>query len=56
MYRRKWGFPSGPVVRILPSNARCKASIPGQGIKIPHTGEQLLSPCATTREKSMCLN
>ena len=30
-------FPSGPVVKILPSHVAGMGSIPGQGSKIPHT-------------------
>ena len=30
------GFPGGPVVNTLPSNARGMGSIPGWGAKIPH--------------------
>ena len=30
-------FPGGPVVKTLPSNAGGQGSIPGQGVKIPHT-------------------
>ena len=29
------GFPGGPVVEILSSNAGCEGSIPSQGAKIP---------------------
>ena len=43
------GFPGGPVVKNLPSNAGDMGSIPGQGTKIPHAAGQL-SPCATTTE------
>ena len=31
-----WDFPDGPVVQILPSNAKGGGSIPGHGPKIPH--------------------
>ena len=31
-----WDFPSGPVVKTLPSNAGGVGSIPGWGTKIPH--------------------
>ena len=31
-----WAFPGGPVVEILPSNARSAGLIPGWGAKIPH--------------------
>ena len=30
------GFPGGPVVKTLPSNAGGEGSIPGQRAKIPH--------------------
>ena len=40
-------FPGGPVVKNLPSNAGDVGSIPGQGIKTPHSKGQL-SPQATT--------
>ena len=40
-------FPGGPVVKNLPSNAGDAGSIPGQGIKTPHSKGQL-SPQATT--------
>lgn len=30
-----WGFPGGPVVKTLPSNAGGATSIFGQGIKVP---------------------
>ena len=43
------GFPGGPVVKHLPSNAGAVGSIPGWGTKIPRATEQL-SPRATTRE------
>ena len=42
-------FPGGPVVKNLPSNAEDACSIPGQGIKIPHTMGQI-HPHAATRE------
>ena len=29
-------FPGSPVVKTLPSNARCAGLIPGRGAKIPH--------------------
>ena len=32
-------FPSGPVVKTLPSNVGGLGSIPGQGAKIPHTSQ-----------------
>ena len=31
-----WGFPGGPVVKTLPSNAGGAGSNPHQGTKIPH--------------------
>ena len=37
-------FPSGPVVKTPPSNARDRGSIPGQETKIPRATGQLLSP------------
>ena len=43
------GFPGGPVVKDLPSNAGDLGSIPGQGTKIPNAVRQL-SPHGTTRE------
>ena len=46
-------FPGGPVVKNLPCNARNTNSIPGQGTKISHPGEQL-SPCLTTKESDHC--
>ena len=42
-------FPGGPVVKNLPSNAEDACSVPGQGIKIPHTMGQI-HPHAATRE------
>ena len=42
-------FPSGPVVKNLPSNAGDTSPIPGRGIKIPHATGQL-SPHTTTTE------
>ena len=33
------GFPGGPVVRTLHSNAGGAGSIPGQGAKIPHAAQ-----------------
>ena len=42
-------FPSGPVVKNLPSKAEDMGSIPGQGTKIPHATGQL-SPRPTTTE------
>jgi len=43
------GFPDGPVIKNLPSNARDTGSILGPGTKIPHATGQL-SPCTSTRE------
>ena len=31
-----WDFPSGPVVKNLPSNAGDMGLIPGQGTKMPY--------------------
>ena len=42
-------FPGGPVVKNLPSNAEDACSVPGQGIKIPHTMGQI-HPHAATKE------
>ena len=42
-------FPGGPMVKNLPYNAGDMGSIPGQGTKIPHAGEQL-SWCLTSAE------
>ena len=36
-----WDFPDGPVVKNLPDKPGDAGSIPGQGTKIPHSGEQL---------------
>ena len=36
-----WGFPGGPVVKNLPSDAGDRGSIPGQGTKIPRAAGQL---------------
>ena len=33
------GFPGGPVVKALPSNAKGIGSISGQGAKIPHVSQ-----------------
>ena len=46
-------FPGGPVVKNLPCNAGNTNSIPGQGTKISHPGEQL-SPRITTKESDRC--
>ena len=43
-------FPSHPVVKNPPSNARDVGVIPGERTKIPHAKEQL-SPPTTAREK-----
>ena len=32
----KWGLPSGPLVKTLPSSAGDAGLIPGRGTKIPH--------------------
>ena len=45
------GFPGGPVVKNLTSNAGDSGLIPGWGTKILHTVRQL-SPSATTAEPS----
>ena len=43
-------FPRGPGVKVhLPCNVGDMSLIPGQGNKIPHAAEQLIS-CVTTRE------
>ena len=34
--RTRLDFPAGPVVKTLPSNARCNGLIPGWGAKIPY--------------------
>ena len=48
-------FPSGPVVKNLPSNARDMGLTPSRGTKISRTmGQQSLH--APTREKCMCHN
>ena len=44
-------FPCGPVVKNLPCSVGDVSLIPGQGTKIPHDAEQLIS-CATTRESA----
>ena len=36
-----WDFPGGPVVKNLPKKPGDAGSIPGQGTKIPYSGEQL---------------
>ena len=48
------GFPGGPGVKNLPSNAGEAGSILGQGTKILHVSGQL-SPSVATREPS-CYN
>ena len=35
-YIHYWDFPSGPVVKTLPSNAGGMGLIPDRGAKIPH--------------------
>ena len=48
-------FPSGPVVKTLPSNAGGMDLVPGQGIKVPHpTGcnQKLKSKQNTNIEKN----
>ena len=49
MKKNIWDFPCSPAVKNLPSNAEDACSVPGQGIKIPHTMGQL-HPQAATRE------
>ena len=44
-------IPGGPVVKILPCNAKDTGSVPGWGTKIPHVSEQL-RPHAITRESA----
>ena len=39
-----WDFPSGPVVKNLPSNAGDMGLISGKGTKILHAMEQLSCP------------
>ena len=34
--KKQLDFPGGPVVKTLPSNARCNGLIPGWGAKIPY--------------------
>ena len=41
-------FPGASVFRKPPSNEEDSDSIPGQGTKIPHVAEQLLSPHTAT--------
>ena len=43
-----WDFPSGPVVKNLPANAKDMGSIPGPQTEIPHAAGQLLSPYSST--------
>ena len=45
---KTWNFPSGPVVKNLPSNAGDMGSILGPGTKVPHATEQL-SPHTTRK-------
>ena len=48
------GFPAGPGVKTLSSNAGDTGSIPGQGTKIPHAMGQLeRSPCTAAKEAHM---
>ena len=42
------GFPGGPVIKNLPSNAGDVGLIPGRGTKIPHAVGQLSPRAATT--------
>ena len=49
-----WGdFPSGPMVKNLPSNAEDMGLIPAQGTKIPCAAEPL-SPHITTEKPACC--
>ena len=43
--QKKQGFPGGPEVKNLPSNAGNMGSIPGWGIKIPRAEGQLSLCC-----------
>ena len=36
LFKKRWDFPDGSVVKTLPSNAGSAGSIPGWGAKIPH--------------------
>ena len=45
-----WGFPGGPVVKNLPSQAGGVSLVPGQGTKIPHNMDQLNLSTPTTPE------
>ena len=48
-------FPGASVFKKPPSNEEDSGSIPGQGTKIPHVAEQLLSPhTATMTTKGHC--
>ena len=42
-----WGFPGGPAVKNLPSNAVYVGSVPGWGTKVPHAVEQVSPRVAT---------
>ena len=35
-YKTFGDFPGGPMVKTLPSNARCSGLLPGQGAKVLH--------------------
>ena len=53
--KQQWkDFPSRPMVKNPPSNAGDVCLILSQGTEIPCARGQL-SPCATTREKLVCL-
>ena len=39
-YTSDWDFPTGPVVKNLPTNAKDTGSTPAWGTKIPHATEQ----------------
>ena len=47
-------FPSGPVVKILPSDAGYTSWIPGQATKISHASGQL-NLCSATTELTHCI-
>ena len=52
---KNWDFPSGPLIKNLPSSAEDLGLILGWGTKIPHALEQL-GQCATPRAKPSHLN
>ena len=47
-----WDFPGSPVVKTLPYNAEGVGSIPGQGVKIPHSSR----PKDQNTEQKQCCN